>query len=136
MTVEQAVMDVIIEHVGRGVTCIPIHAIEAAHPTYQLSGRARMRGLRSRGFVQYRYAEQTNTYVIDSSLQRLMEARRQLGEKASARVAGQRRAPSSARLVPLSPGSAGRAEPGTCNDAVREADPALLEEMRKFREGL
>ena|SRR3989304_1695475 len=71
MTVEQAVMRAIIECVKRGEQKIKISEVECAHPIHQLSGRVRLRELRKRGLVDYKYHEEDNTYLIYSSLTEL-----------------------------------------------------------------
>lgn len=77
MTVEQAVMRVIISHVERGERRIPNHLIEHAHPKHQMSGRARLRGLRQKGYVTYA-SRKDNTYEILSDLQSLYQAWKEL----------------------------------------------------------
>lgn len=74
MTVEQAVLKVIIEHVSRGEKKIRNCLIETAHPQHNLSGRARLRGLRGRGLVRYKFHDEDNTYEIYSTLQELEDA--------------------------------------------------------------
>lgn len=74
MTVEQAVLNEIIGHVRKGVKRIPIHLIEQAHSEHQLSGRARLRGLRLKGLVSYAYREDDNTYEIFTPLSELERA--------------------------------------------------------------
>ncbi|MBI3582395.1 MAG: hypothetical protein HY096_00410 [Nitrospinae bacterium] len=71
MTVEQAVMRAIIENVRRGESKIKISEVECAHPIHQLSGRVRLRELRKRGLVDYKYHEEDNTYIIYSTLAEL-----------------------------------------------------------------
>jgi len=71
MTVEQAVMRAIIECVKRGEHKIKISEVECAHPIHQLSGRVRLRELRKRGLVDYKYHEEDNTYLIYSTLTEL-----------------------------------------------------------------
>ncbi len=74
MTVEQAVLKVIIDHVVRGERRIKNCLIETAHPQHNLSGRARLRGLRGRGLVKYKFCDEDNTYEIYSTLQELEDA--------------------------------------------------------------
>lgn len=78
MTVEQAVLDLIIGYVRAGKRCVPIYEVESAHPRHTLSGRARLRGLRLRGFVNYKSHHQDNSYEILSSEAELLEARNKL----------------------------------------------------------
>lgn len=122
-TVEQAVMDVIVERVAQGITAIPIHEIESAHPEHVLSGRARIRGLRSRGLVSYFYDVRSNRYLIESSLEQLEIARRALmrGENKQATAQGRR---------------SGRRRAPECAPECAPDDRGLLEEMRNFLEGL
>lgn len=83
MTVEQAVLKVIIEHVSRGEMRIKNCLIETAHPQHSLSGRARLRGLRGRGLVQYKFHDTDNTYEIFSTIQELEDAWKVLTGKMS-----------------------------------------------------
>ena len=71
MTVEQAVMRALLECVKRGEKKIKIGEIECAHPIHQFSGRVRLRELRKRGLVDYKYHEEDNTYLIYSTLTEL-----------------------------------------------------------------
>jgi len=71
MTVEQSVLRAIIECVKRGEHKIKISEVECAHPIHQLSGRVRLRELRKRGLVDYKYHEEDNTYLIYSTLTEL-----------------------------------------------------------------
>jgi len=64
-------MRAIIECVKRGEHKIKISEVECAHPIHQLSGRVRLRELRKRGLVDYKYHEEDNTYLIYSSLTEL-----------------------------------------------------------------
>lgn len=142
MTVEQAVIDLIIKYVSNGIRSIPIHEVEQAHPKHQLSGRARLRGLRLRGLVAYHHNDKTNTYVIESSLGQLEHARREIMNPSSSssmpRVSVQKRPPLHGlpSPAPRSAGTAKRAESEAQVDDGRDTDPAFLEEMRKFREAL
>lgn len=139
MTVEQAVIDLIIRYVANGVTSIPIHEIEQAHPKHQLSGRARLRGLRLRGLVAYHHNDKTNTYVIESSLGQLEHARREImiPRNGTPRVSvHQRPLHGQPSPAPTSAGTAKRAEPEANTQDGLGTDPALLEEMRRFREAL
>ena len=72
MTVDEAVLQVIIDHLEMGIKKVPIHLIEQAHPVHKLSGRTRLRDLRKRGVVNYRYDRQTNCYIILSSLEHIL----------------------------------------------------------------
>lgn len=73
MTVIQAVLQVVIDHVAQGERCIKNHLVESAHPAHQMSGRARLRELRLKGFLDYRVRDD-NTYEILTSLEDLHRA--------------------------------------------------------------
>lgn len=73
MTVEQAVLGVLINN----YPTVRNHVVQTAHPTYQMSGLARLRGLKQEGIVSYRFDSCDNTYRIltpREELQRALEA--------------------------------------------------------------
>lgn len=72
MTVEEAVLQLIIDYLESGNRYVPIHLVERAHPVHQLSGRARLRALRQKGIVDYRYDKNTNCYEILSSIEDIL----------------------------------------------------------------
>ena len=72
MTVDEEVLQVIIDYLEIGTKKVPIHLVEQAHPIHKLSGRARLRDLRKRGIVNYRYDKHSNCYIILSSLQHII----------------------------------------------------------------
>lgn len=74
MTVEQAVIEKLIYALRSGKTHVGIHEVEAAHPKFIMSGRARLRGLRLKGLVRYHFDPTTTTYTILSSLDELYRA--------------------------------------------------------------
>ena len=81
MTVEQAVLGVLISYLSRGIKRVPVFEVEQAHEKHRLSGRARLRGLRVKGLVSYKYCSDDNTYEILSSLNDLHESWRKLTGK-------------------------------------------------------
>ena len=72
MTVEQAVLQVVIEYVERGKRDVPNYVVELAHKEHQMSGRARLRGLRKKRLVQYRAHD--NEYEVLTPIEDLKKA--------------------------------------------------------------
>lgn len=128
MTVEQAVIDVIIGYLETANRYVPISAIEQAHPEHQLSGRARLRGLRQKGFLSYSYDEKRKAYRIFTPLAELYEARRTLqrGRELSVGVRG-----SNPPVIPYA-GVKGAAR----KSQVDEEEPMSAAEVRKMIESL
>lgn len=70
MTVEQAVLSVLIEHYPSVKNAL----IQTAHPAHQLSGLTRLRGLKKKGIVNYTFDAETNEYYILTPLENLVRA--------------------------------------------------------------
>ena len=68
MTVEQAVLRVIIDHYPSVKNAL----IQTAHPKHQLSGLTRLRGLKDKGIVSYQFDIETNEYYIFTPLNELV----------------------------------------------------------------
>lgn len=136
MTVIQAVLQIVIEHVARGERYIKNHLIEAAHPEHQLSGRARIRELRLKGFLDYRVHDD-NTYEVLTSLQDLHAAWRRLTGIEKAPAVMRERTITSSHLTAQ---AANRTDTGgSVSVKEKEYEPAEqvdIEEIRKFRMSL
>ena len=127
MTVEQAVMRSIIECVKRGEQKIKISEVECAHPIHQLSGRVRLRELRKRGLVEYKYHEEDNTYLIYSTLTELENSWEILiGKKSFRNISMKHEA---AHIQ--------KPAPAQSTDDLSDSERAeMLDNIRKFREQL
>lgn len=64
MTVKQAVIEIIIAYYPR----VKNIKIERAHPEHPMSGLQRLRELRSKHGIQYRFDNKTNEYIFESPL--------------------------------------------------------------------
>lgn len=74
MKVEEAVLQLIIDYLSRGENKVPIYLVETAHPVHKLSGRARLRALRGKGIVDYRYDRFNQAYEILNSIDEIITA--------------------------------------------------------------
>ena len=140
MTVEQAVMRAIIECVKRGEQKIKISEVECAHPIHQLSGRVRLRELRKRGLVDYKYHEEDNTYLIYSTLTELENSWEVLIGKKSLmnrnNVSAQPAAVHIQKSVPAQSTQVKKDKEMTV-DVLSDSERAeMLDNIRKFREQL
>lgn len=127
-------MHVVIEHVARGERFIKNHLIEAAHPEHQLSGRARLRELRLKGFLDYRVHDD-NTYEVLTKLEDLHVGWRRLtgiGPVVSQHVALSHLSANPDTII-----DAGASGPAPANKEDEEpAEQVDIEEIRKFRMSL
>ena len=137
MTVEQSVLRAIIECVKRGEHKIKISEVECAHPIHQLSGRVRLRELRKKGLVDYKYHEEDNTYLIYSTLTELENSwdiligKKSFRNNASVEPAAthiQKPAPVQATQV--------KNKEMTLDDLSDSERAEMLNNIRKFREQL
>ncbi len=80
-TVEEAVLDVIINALRSGTTSVKIWDVETAHANYRMSGRARIRGLKQKGLIRYRHDRSDNTYVVETPLRHLIATRDEIKDK-------------------------------------------------------
>src|SRR3990172_8419695 len=138
MTVEQSVLRAIIECVKRGEHKIKISEVECAHPIHQLSGRVRLRELRKRGLVDYKYHEEDNTYLIYSSLTELENSWEVLIGKKSFRnnVRVETAAVHIQKSVPAQSTQVKKDKEMTV-DVLSDSERAeMLDNIRKFREQL
>ncbi len=128
MTVEQAVLGLIISYLERGMKRVPVWQVEQAHEAHQLSGRARIRGLRNKGLVEYKYCADDNTYEIMSSLSDLHEAWQKVGGKGIVGAQGTVEVQDGSKRRQILPPVATKSRP--------PEEKIDIEEMRKFRENL
>ena len=70
MTVEQAVMGVLLAN----YPVVRNHVVQTAHPTYKMSGLARLRGLKQDGIVSYQFYSHNNVYRILTPREELVRA--------------------------------------------------------------
>ena len=136
MTVEQAVLRVLIDHVSKGEKRVKNYLIESAHPQHYLSGRARLRGLRKRGLVSYKFCEEDNTYLIYSTLKELEDAWEILTGKMSSVIrTGLKPVAPAIQKTALAP-IIKKKENLTVDDLNENERQEMLTEIRQFREQL
>jgi len=135
MTVEQSVLRAIIECVKRGEHKIKISEVECAHPIHQLSGRVRLRELRKRGLVDYKYHEEDNTYLIYSTLTELENSWEILIGKKSFKN-NVRVETAAAHIQKPVPVQLKKDKEMTLDDLSDSERAEMLDNIRKFREQL